>query len=859
MKFLRPFSGTRLAMAASFLMVSFCPALRAQVMSDNNFVHETVISFENGMISLDWLPNGAMLVCEKQGRVLLLQPDGAGGYQAPVAFADLRSQVFSQAESGLLGMVLDPDFATNRYMYLFYTTTSDQRLTRWTVNSAMTGVEAESEVVLLPGLPRANFIHKGGDIEFHPNQPDYIYIALGDDGDLSETGGIPHVQRTDFYNGKMLRVNKADGLGLTTNPFYDGNLDSIASRIWAVGFRNPFRFTFNPNPIHDDVMYSSENGDAADRLSWVRMGSNGSWSRDADARGEFLNPPDGNHRVMTPRPPSQIGIAIADGGPFAPDGPVLYNANWYPDEVGVARWRLTGADLDQLEAIPIDGGGMFADGVIGVDLEFGPDGSLYLTTTGGDASTGGFFQITRIRYIAGSAPNAAFDTNPTPPIGTVPLEVQFTDRSTIDSGSIVAWEWDFGDGNQSTQTNPVHTYSAPGRYQVSLQVTSDRDLVGNAQVEVLVYRTLDLTLSGQVFDGRQLPAGPLSAATELVFLQADGSSPAPVVGGGGPSGNVIALSGGNLIDLDVNVSLLTSGLVVEAGGPAGDGVQPARIGVAGLFTQIPDPVTLNFYLSDTQIAGQIVNPRGTPAATDIGVARGASDNFIDIAGGRDLNLGNPTGANHRVTADGLGFYHLPIPTGLGGTDFFFDLVADTLTSRYAPQTQQVAVSAGALLERTFIVGEYGAGNGCDDLDAIGETTAVNYETQIQPLWDNNCIGCHNGASQNSAGLNLADNSFDNLVNAPSTLIDGLTLVVPGSLARSYLFEKINCAEPQSGSRMRPSDAMALSEQALIRDWIRQLNPIAACEDEFRQLLPGWPAQNLLPLVQFLNENCGATR
>ncbi len=859
MKFLRSLTGARLVLAASFLTVSFFSALQAQVMSDSNFVHEGVISSGNGMISLDWLPNGAMLVCEKQGRVMLLEPDGAGGYQTPVLFVDIRGQVFTQAESGLLGMVLDPDFETNRYMYLFYTTTSDQRLTRMTVNSGMTGVEGGSEVVLLPGLPRANFIHKGGDIEFHPNQPDYIYIALGDDADLSETGGIPHVQRTDFYVGKMLRVNKADGLGLTTNPFYDGNLDSIASRIWAVGFRNPFRFTFNPNPIHDDVMYSSENGDASDRLSWVRMGSNGSWSIDADARGEFLNPPDGNHRVMTPRPPSQIGVAIADGGPFAPDGPVLYNANWYPDEVGVARWRLTGSDLDQLEAIPMDGGGMFADNVIGVDLEFGPDGALYLTTTGGDASTGGFFQITRIRYIAGSAPNAAFDTNPSPPVGTVPLGVQFTDRSTIDSGSIVAWAWDFGDGTQSTQASPFHTYNAPGRYQVSLQVTSDLDLVDSTQMEVLVYRQLNLSLSGQVFDARQLPASPLAAATELVFLQADGTTPAPVVGGSGADGNVLALNGGGVIDFDVNVSLLESGLVVQAGAPVGDGVQAARIGVADLFTQVPNPVVLNFYLSDTQIAGQIVNSRGEPAATDIGVARGSADNPIDIGGGRDLNPGTPTGSDHRVTADGLGFYHLPIPANRVDADFFFDLAADTLTSRYAPQTRQYRVNGGELQERTFIVGEYGAGNGCDDLGGIGETASVDYDTQIEPLWANNCVGCHNGASQNSAGLNLADDSFNNLVNAPSTLIDGLTLVVPGSLPRSYLFEKINCAEPQSGSRMRPSDAMSLSEQALIRDWIRQLNPIAACEEEFRALLPNWSEQNVLSLVQFLNENCGSTR
>ncbi|CAM2009850.1 PQQ-dependent sugar dehydrogenase [Acanthopleuribacter pedis] len=832
------------------------PAVRAQ-MSDNNFVFEEVIFNPNGMISLDWLPNGAMVVAEKRGAVLILQPDGAGGYQTPTTFADLRSQVFTQAESGLLGLVVDPDFATNNFIYLFYTTNSDQRLTRITANSAGTAMVPGSELVLLSGLPRGNFIHKGGDIEFHPNQPEFIYIALGDDADLGETGGIPHVQRTDRYVGKILRVNKADGLGITTNPFYDGNADSIASRIWAVGFRNPFRFTFHPNPPNEDVLYSSENGEVLDRLSWVRMGSNGAWSIDADSRDEFQNPPDSNHRVMTSRPPSQIGIAIADSGPFAPDGPVLYNANWFPGEFGVFRWRLTGADLDQIEEIPIDAGGMFADSVIGVDLEFGPDGSLYLTNTGGDSSEGGFFQINRIRFIAGAPPAAAFTTNPAPPTGTTPLTVQFTDQSTVDSGSIVAWRWDFGDGTISTQQDPQHTYTEPGRYTVSLQVTTDRDLVDTAEDQVLAYRQMTLRFAGQIINGRSVPGQPLAAATELAFLQSDGETPAPIVGGSGSAGNILAVPGGGVIDAQVTVSLLSDAVVVGAGGPAGDGMQPARIGYGDLFTSTPGTIDLNFYLSDTLVAGRIADGRGNGVTTDIGLARISSGNFIDIAGGRDRTFGGATGTDHRFTADPLGYYHMPIPTGLGNVTFFFDLVADTNTNLYAAQEQQQTLPVGQLTSLDFLIGVFSGGSGCDDLSGIAETPAVDYASVIQPIWNNNCIGCHNGTSTNSAGLNLAQNSLDNLVSQESSILDGMVLVTAGSVQRSYLFEKINCAVPQIGTRMRPSDSMDLNEQALIRDWIRQLNPLVACEDAFFARLPNWPDQDVLSLVLFFNQNCAA--
>ena len=62
------------------------------------------------------------------------------------------------------------------------------------------------------------------------------------------------------------------------------------------------------------------------------------------------------------------------------------------------------------------------------------------------------------------------------------------------------------------------------------------------------------------------------------------------------------------------------------------------------------------------------------------------------------------------------------------------------------------------------------------------------------------------------------------MDQPSIFALGLKLVDPGNPSRSYLFEKINSSAPQQGTRMRPSDAMSLADQALIRDWIIQLAP-----------------------------------
>jgi hypothetical protein len=94
-------------------------------------------------------------------------------------------------------------------------------------------------------------------------------------------------------------------------------------------------------------------------------------------------------------------------------------------------------------------------------------------------------------------------------------------------------------------------------------------------------------------------------------------------------------------------------------------------------------------------------------------------------------------------------------------------------------------------------------------------------TQIQPLWNAQCAGCH-AVGGGSAGLTLGGaNSHLNIVNVPSTQVSGLMLVQPGNAAQSYLFEKINCDMPQVGIRMRPGSAMTLAQQALVRDWINQ--------------------------------------
>lgn len=805
-----------LSLAALF----FPAASHAQpTVRDPNFSVQTVHS-GNGTISLDFGPNGRLYVTEKRGRVLTFTLNASGNYNAPTVFADIISQVTSTQESGLLGMVLDPDFANNRFMYLFYTTGSDQRLTRITASQDYATMVGGSEVVLLQGLPRSVTFHKAGDIKFHPNDPNNIYITLGDDNSPT------FVQDPNRYEGKILRVNKANGQGLAANPFYDGNANSTRSRVWAVGFRNPFRFTFHPNTPLADVLYTSENGNGTDRMSLVRMGSNGSWNQTGD-NGGFLNPPDTNHRVLATfsSPTSALGIAIARGGPFAdpanPGSDVMYVGNWLrPSGGGIWRWRLSGANADTATPIAADAGQAFVRNINAMSLRFGPDGALYTTWSNNDASLGGFYTVLRIRYTAGTPPVSNFTANPTR--GAAPLNVTFTDRSTDSDGQIQSWSWNFGDGGMSSAQNPTHTYTNPGTYNVDLRVTDDDGLSHTSRVTITVVRALSLTLNGRIFDGRNAASPAINSPIQLRLYGPDGTTPIGFTGGVGPQQNGIDIPAGGNINNTIQVEVTTPSLVVSAG--EGSALRPQRHGFnvpagANSFT-----ATLNYHLSDTAVSGVVSDTRMMRASVDIGVARVSEGMPYALAGGRDYlqNSGlPPSGVNHRIVSDELGYYYVPIRPGDGGVTFYFDAVADTGRMTYVPTVFSANVAQGQQLIRDIQLGLQMGGAGCDDLSARPDVPAVDYASQIQPIWNGACTGCHNSGSGNSGGLDLQMDSYQHLVGVDSREIMGRKIVEPGAPDRSFLFEKINCNNPQVGTRMRPADPMPIDQQVLIRSWIAQ--------------------------------------
>ena len=184
--------------------------------------------------------SGRLFVAEKSGIVKVIDNTGT---TLTTPFMNISNKVRDAGERGLLGMAFHPDYATNGYLFLHYSDLdSDTQISRFTVDSNnpnLIDISSEESIITVD-QPRSN--HNGGSIEFGPDG--YLYIALGDSGG----GGDPDnaAQNTQSLLGKMLRLDVDNGLPYSipaNNPFV--NVDTIRNEIWAIGLRNPFRFSFD--------------------------------------------------------------------------------------------------------------------------------------------------------------------------------------------------------------------------------------------------------------------------------------------------------------------------------------------------------------------------------------------------------------------------------------------------------------------------------------------------------------------------------------------------------------------------------------------------------------------------------------
>jgi uncharacterized repeat protein (TIGR03806 family) len=218
-------------------------------------------------------------VVEQAGRVQVFDDDPA--VPAASTFIDIRGQVLSGGEQGLLGMAFDPAFAGNGRVYLSYTADAPRRsvLSRFRSLDGGATLNSTTEEVLLT-VPQPFSNHNGGNIAFGTDG--YLYLGLGDGG----SGGDPdnNAQTTTNLLGAMLRidVNGPAPYGIPAdNPFAGNALCSTGSgtapcpEIFAWGLRNPWRWSFDRST---GELWAGDVGQGAwEEVDRLQRGGNYGW------------------------------------------------------------------------------------------------------------------------------------------------------------------------------------------------------------------------------------------------------------------------------------------------------------------------------------------------------------------------------------------------------------------------------------------------------------------------------------------------------------------------------------------------------------------------------------------------------
>ena len=482
----------------------------AETFHDPGFVSELVVRLESfSPVGVTFAPDGRLFIWDKAGVVRIFKPpqNGQPGELLSTPFIDIRSQVNQFWDRGLLGMALDPNFDENGFIYLLYTFQNGgdpfdagpktARLTRITADpdnpdTALSG----SEVVLLGSIEEApcdNYPagsdcipndgpgHAIGALRFAPDGKLFVSIGDGASPDIVDPRAL-RAQRLDSYAGKLLRINP-DGSPPGDNPFDDGT-DSIQSRVYAFGLRNPFRFNLDQagEPYIADVgwiTFEEVNRGRGANFGWPCYEGDAPTPEYQAAFQECQSL--GPDAVVPPFHfyAREEGVTVI-GGPFytATAYPPQYRNNYFlaDYDLGWIR-RIVLAPDQSLQAVE-----EFVTDVKGiVHLELGPDGLLYYV----NIVTG---EVRRIRSGLSAVASAA------PKSGHSPLTVRFSSEGSKDSaGGRLSYLWDFGDGSPpSTERGPSHVYRTSGVTTFTATLTTfvlsgpNQGVISSTRVPVIV-------------------------------------------------------------------------------------------------------------------------------------------------------------------------------------------------------------------------------------------------------------------------------------------------------------------------------------------------------------------------------------
>jgi len=228
--------------------------------------------------AIDFLSFGELIFTEREGKVSILDINKK---ETKVVG---NIQVSEVSESGLLGIAVDPQFNSNKFVYLYYTYEDGNRVSRFILDQKLERMENES--ILIDKIPNARF-HDGGRIKFGPDGK--LYVTTGD-------ATVPSsAQDLSSLAGKILRMNK-DGTVPEDNPY--------KNLVYSYGHRNPQGIAWNEK----GELYASEHGPTRnDEVNIIVKGNNYGWPVECDENSSLYTNPMRCYSELTLAP---AGIAF---------------------------------------------------------------------------------------------------------------------------------------------------------------------------------------------------------------------------------------------------------------------------------------------------------------------------------------------------------------------------------------------------------------------------------------------------------------------------------------------------------------------------------------------------------------------
>ena len=337
------------------------------------FTQRTLVGQLPGGTDMAFAPDGGLFVTLKSGVLRYRRTTGA-----VATLLDFSAKVDDTGERGLLGVAVDPRFATNRRLYLVYTHRATgalpihNRLVRVTIRDGR----------LVPGSERLLFRfdaqvatnHVGGSV--HVGRDGKLYVSHGENARDAQAQSLRNLL------GKIVRLNR-DGTIPTDNPFY-GRTTGRNRAIWALGLRNPFKFAFDPGSSRAYV--NDVGAQTWEEINRLAKGGNYGWPvhEGPESARRYVPPIFAYRHGGT----GSTGCSITGGEFYRPERrnfPVGYVGDYFFADLCNGWVRRYDPGTDRVTP--------FADGLGSpVDLEVGRHGALYVLTFGQPG------RVVRIRF-----------------------------------------------------------------------------------------------------------------------------------------------------------------------------------------------------------------------------------------------------------------------------------------------------------------------------------------------------------------------------------------------------------------------------------------------------------------------------